>query len=571
MLAYFPTSLNQSSWLKRITILSCIVLIILCTACSPQNGNGNGNSATHGIKYGGALTIVPGPYGSFNRYFNPFSGDNAALSGTRGMIYETLMFFNQEKNTIQPWLATGFSWSSDLTRLTFKLRQGVQWSDGQPFTSDDVVFTLNLLHQYPALDMNTMWAFIKEVANPDAYTVIITFKQPSVPEQWYLGGQTYIVPRHIWQRFKDPVHEANPDPVGTGPFMLKSFDPTLYVLGRNPRYWQPGKPYIDELRYPAYTSNASANLLLAQGSIDWTGLFSSNLQGNFVRRDPLNNHYWLPPIAVVTLYLNTAKYPFQQLAVRQAISLAINRQQLSQQGESGYEPSAHPTALVLPTNRQFLAQPYSNLSFQVDTARAIGLLQAAGFSRGRDGIFVDKQGGRLAFTMNVVAGWTDWQTDCKLMAADLKAIGIDVTVNAMSLKAYLSALQFGSFDTAISWTTSGPSPYFLYYALLASGNTAPMGKQATSNWERWNDQTTDQLLAQYAHSLSASAQQQALAGLQRIMVEQLPSIPLLYNVNWYEYTTARFTGWPDQNNPYAVPSPYAYPDSEQVALSLRKV
>jgi peptide/nickel transport system substrate-binding protein len=68
-----------------------------------------------------------------------------------------------------------------------------------------------------------------------------------------------------------------------------------------------------------------------------------------------------------------------------------------------------------------------------------------------------------------------------------------------------------------------------------------------------------------------ATQQQALAGIQKIMVDQLPSIPLVDSVNWYEYTTARFTGWPDQQNPYAVPSPYAYPDSEQVALNLHQV
>ena len=250
MLATLHAAFKRSSWLKRILILLFIGLIVL-SACSYPNKNGSGNNTTQGIKYGGALTIVPGPYGAFTRFFNPFTGDNAALSGTRGMIYETLMFFNREKNTIQPWLAAGYSWSADLTRLTFKLRQGVQWSDGQPFTSDDVAFTLNLLHQYPALDANSLWAFIKEVTTPDAYTVVITFKQPSFPEQWYLAGQTYIVPRHIWQHFKNPVSEANPDPVGTGPFILQSFDPALYVLGRNARYWQPGKPYIDELRYPA--------------------------------------------------------------------------------------------------------------------------------------------------------------------------------------------------------------------------------------------------------------------------------------------------------------------------------
>ncbi len=151
------------------------------------------------------------------------------------------------------------------------MRTGIKWSDGQPFTSDDVVYTLNLLHQYRQLDTSGISHFIKNVTGPNAQTVVIQFYHPSVPELWYIAGQTYIVPHHIWQHIKDPVNDPVLNPVGTGPFMLKSFDPALYVLARNPHYWQAGKPYIDELRYPAYESNSSADLILAQGSIDWNG------------------------------------------------------------------------------------------------------------------------------------------------------------------------------------------------------------------------------------------------------------------------------------------------------------
>jgi len=181
------------------------------------------------------------------------------------------------------------------------------------------------------------------VTSPDKLTVIIQFYHPAVPELWYIAGQTYIVPHHIWQHIKNPVTEQNPDPVGTGPFMLTSFDPALYVLTRNLHYWQPGKPYIDELRYPAYESNASADLILAQGSIDWNGIYSAKLQTNFVNRDPAHNHYWFPPIKDVMLYMNLTRFPFNILSVRRAINQAIDRQRLSVQGETGFEPPAHPT------------------------------------------------------------------------------------------------------------------------------------------------------------------------------------------------------------------------------------
>jgi peptide/nickel transport system substrate-binding protein len=552
------------SWHRRVTAPALLLLILAATSMAGCSAN-----STNGSKYGGSVTIVPSPNGAFTRNFNPFLA-NSSRTGTQGMIYETLLLFNRLKGNATPWLASSYEWSTDATRLTFHLRQGVKWSDGQPFTSADVAFTLNLMHQFPAIDGNSLWTVIQSVNTPDASTVIITFKQPAVPMLWYIGGQTYIVPKHIWQDISDPQTEANPNPIGTGPFTLKSFDSQLYVLGRNPHYWQPGKPYIDELRYPAYTSNTSADLLLSQGIVDWTGLFTPNIDKTFVSRDPVHNHYWFPPSDVVMLYLNTAKAPFNQLAVRQAISAAIDREQIYKVAENGYDPVASPTGLVLPLNEQYLDPKYAHLSFTLEPSKAVSILEKAGFKKGADGIYVDRNGNRLAFKINVVSGWTDWVTASQIMANNLKAIGMDVTVNVATFNDYVSALAQGTFDTAISWTTTGPTPYFLYNSLLSSTNTAPVGQKAASNWERWSDRTTDELLAKYVSSPDEATQQEAIAGLQKIMVEQLPSIPLVYGPTWYEYNTSHFVGWPDQDNPYAMPAPYSAPDAELVALTIHK-
>lgn len=540
------------------------VVVLAVAACGPATSSAGTASR------GGSVTLVPSPKGPWTVNFNPLISGNNGLPGTQGMIYETLLYFNRVDGSVHPWLASSYQWSSDATQITFTLHQGVQWSDGQPFTSDDVVFSLNLSKQYPALDLNSLWQTIQSVANPDPHTVIVTLKHPAAPMLWYVGGQTYMVPRHIWQSVGDPTMQTNDHPIGTGPFVLKSFSPQLYVLARNAHYWQQGKPYIDELRYPAYTSNIGADLLLSQGAVDWTGLFTPNIQQTYVERDPTHNHYWFPPSNVVMLYLNTAKYPFNQLAVRQAISAAINREQIYKTAELGYEPVAHPTALILPTEQKYLEPQYAHAAFKVDTAKAAALLGQAGFQKGSDRVYVDAKGNRLAFNIDVPTGWTDWVIACQIMASNLKAIGIDAAVNAVSFNQYISALSQGSFDTAISWTNTGPTPYFLYNTLLSSSYTAPIGAQATSNFERWNDPTTDRLLTQYAGSVDPTVQQQALAGLQQIMVTQVPSIPLVYGATWYEYNTSRFVGWPDQSHPYAVPAPYSSPDSEIVALNIHK-
>lgn len=561
MTGYFPAMKRRS---RRTIALSSLLLALLLflAAC----GNGSTGKATSN-SHGGILTTVPSPIGDFTRNFNLFTPNSDY--GTQGMVYETLTFYDRLNGTSTPWLASSSSISADAMTVTYHIRHGVQWSDGQPFTADDVVFTLNLLKQYPATDANALWQTLKSVAEPDKYTVVVTLQKPSSTILWYLGGQTYIVPKHIWASVGDPTKFANSTPIGTGPFVLKSFSPQLIDYVRNPHYWQSGKPYINELRYPSFDSNTGAELVLDSGNVDWTGLYTPSIQNTYVARDPAHNHYWFPANGMQALYLNLTKFPFNELAVRQAISEALDRNQISKIGENGYEGPATLTGLILPNNQSFLDPTYANSTFSPQVAQATALLQSAGFTKGSDGIY-EKNGQKLSFGLNVVSGWTDWITDCQIIATDLKAIGMQVTVNAESFNTYYSSIQMGNFDTAMSWTNPGPNPYYLYYSMLDSKNTAAIGQPATSNWDRWSDPATDQLLNQFANSTDPTVQKQAIYGLEKIMVTQVPVIPVVYNATWYEYSTARFIGWPDQAHPYAVPSPYTFPDAEVVALNIHQ-
>jgi peptide/nickel transport system substrate-binding protein len=541
------------------------VLILLAGALSACGSS----MSSHGGKQP-PLSIVAVTNGDWTRNFNPYNPN--VDSGSQGMIYETLVFYNRLDGSVHPWLAVSQQLSTDATAVTYHLRRGVQWSDGQPFSSTDVVFTLRLLKKYPAMDVNGLWNYIQDVAAPDASTVFVKLKQPFAPILWYLGGQTYILSQHRWSLVKgDASQYADPDPVGTGPYVLSTFTPQNYTFVKNPHYWQAGKPEVEKLTFPAFNGNTSSELALDQGKITWAGLYIPDIQQTYIDRDPAHNHYWFPASDPVYLALNLGKYPFNQLAVRQAISLAIDRSQLDKVGENGFEPVAHPTTLLLPFQKDYLAPQYASTAFEMNPTQARQLLIAAGFTQGADGVAADRSGKRLAFNLNVVEGWTDWITDCQIIASDLKAIGIKVSVNVLNYDAYYSALQSGNYDMSLSSQTPGPTPYYWFNAVLNSSNSAPLGQNANSNFERWQDTTTDQLLGQFAATANASQQKQSLAGIEQIMVRQLPVIPLTNEPYWYEYSTAHFTGWPDQNHPYAVPAPYIGPDCEVVLLNLHPV
>src|SRR5438874_2993567 len=185
-------ALSTQKTKKGILALSfLLVFAILVAAC--------GGSQTQVSHKQVPLSIVPNTGGDYTRVFNPYQVSTTTYYGAQGLIYETLLYFNRLDGSEKPWLATSYHFSSDSTSITFTLRQGVKWSDGQPFTSDDVVFTLNMLKQYPAADGNALWKTLKSVEAPDANTVVVTLLAPSSPILWYLGGQTWIVPKHKFE------------------------------------------------------------------------------------------------------------------------------------------------------------------------------------------------------------------------------------------------------------------------------------------------------------------------------------------------------------------------------------
>ncbi|HLZ80888.1 MAG TPA: ABC transporter substrate-binding protein, partial [Ktedonobacteraceae bacterium] len=270
------------------------------------------------------------------------------------------------------------------------------------------------------------------------------------------------------------------------------------------------------------------------------------------------------------------KAPFNNLLVRKAINAAINRDQLPQ-GVAKYAVVANPTGVIVPTLNDWISPQFQNMTFQHSASQVDSYMQQAGFKKGSNGFYQDASGKELTMSVDVVNGWSDWDQDVQFIVNDLNAAGIKATVNSESgFTPYYTAITSGSYDAAISWTNSGPTPYFPYQAMLSSANSAPPGKSVVgTNFERWDASTSngystqiDQLITQYEASSDINAQKQAIASIENIMVNQLPVIPLTVNVYWDEYTTKHWTGWPDANNPYDSGAPYNMPDAANVILHL---
>ena len=499
--------------------------------------------------------------------FNPYNASDFYYSF--GPVYEELAYVDSiNHGSVTPWLATAWAWSNGNKTLTFTIRKGVTWSDGKPFSAQDVVFSFNLLKKYPALDLNSDWSVLTSVVPVGTDQVAFHFKAAAASYFYYIADQTPIVPEHIWATIKNPTTFLDPDPIGTGGYTMSSCNSSDIRYTKNDHYWQPGLPKIETVNLPSYLSNNSANQDLRSGVDQWGSQFIPNINKYYLSANP-NYHYWFAPVYSVSIWPNLTD-PLLTTAVRQAIAYAINRPQVGKIGEYGEEPGANQTGIITPTFSSWydssLAAQYGN-AYAYNPKKAISVLTDAGYTKGSNGIF-EKAGKPLSFTMINNAGFSDWVSAVNVIQSELKAVGIQVTPDNLSGSTYSTDMSDGKFQLAYDWDTGGPTPYYEMRSVLFSANTAKVGSPAASNYERYSNAATDTLLGDYAGTTNTAVQHSVIDQLENVMLTQLPVIPVTEQVDWYQYDTQNIGGWVTQSNPYAQPGQYLTPDWGVVLLHL---
>ncbi|HVN52972.1 MAG TPA: ABC transporter substrate-binding protein, partial [Anaerolineaceae bacterium] len=426
------------------------------------------------------------------RNFNPFSPDARTVSTT--IMYEPLMVYNKATNQLVPWLADSYSWNGDNTILTFKLQPGVQWSDGQPFTAKDAQFTFNLVKDNSALASQAsgvMNQYVDSITAPDDTTLEFKFKIAFTPAVYDLALQL-MVPEHIWKDVQDPVTFTNDNPVATGPFTeVTKFQEQVFVVEKNPHYWQVGKPYFQGLISPAYPGNDQANLAIVNGDLDWMGNFIPDIEKTYVAKDPEHNHYYFTNGAAVLIYLNTKIRPFDNAEVRKAISMGIDRKKVVNLSEFDYAPVLDDTGI----GDQFKSWKDPALSkatwTNYDPKAANDLLDKAGLKKGADGIRIGPDGKPMKYELIAVSGWTDWISACQVVSQNMKDLGIDVAVSTPEYDSWYDSLSKKNYQWAIGWSSDGPTPYNFYRGQLSKVTAKKEGESADENWNRFVDPEAD--------------------------------------------------------------------------------
>lgn len=407
--------------MRKFAIVVLLALAVLSLALSV--------TAQDAVPRGGTFVVSEGQQAAFPNNFNPYAPDPTRW--TRGSMYESLTLFNPvEGGKPTHWLATGYEYSEDLLTLTYTLREGVKWTDGEDFNADDVVFTFNMLKDFPAMDRGAVWQYLSSVEKVDDFTVRLTLSQIYTLLHELIGNpdNVTIVPEHIWDAIEDPVTFTNTEPVATGMLTeVVAVNEQVLEICRNENYWQMGTdgqplPYVDCLRMPVYPGNDNANFAAANGELDWIGNFIPDIQNTFVNANPEKHFYYFwPGGAVVHLYLNTTKAPFSDVAFRTALSKAIDYDSVANIGMYGYTVPANSTGLG-PRNESWINQAALDKAAEMglskfDSAAAAAALDEAGYVDADGDNWRDNpDGSAINFKVQVVNGWTDWVTSVQIMS-----------------------------------------------------------------------------------------------------------------------------------------------------------
>jgi len=475
-------------------------------------------------------TIIEGSIGDASTLLPALASDSASFD-VIGLVYNGLVRYDKDL-VLEPELAERWEVSPDGLRITFHLRRGVKWHDGADFTAADVEFTYRTM-----IDPKTPTAYgedfkqVRKFEVLDPLTVRVTYEKPFAPALASWGFS--VMPKHLLAGKDITASPLARAPVGTGPYRLREWKSgEKIVLEAYDGYWE-GRPNIDRVVYRIIPDTATMFLEMRAGNVDMMGLeplqYTRQTDTDAFRKNFRKYRYLAS--AYTYLGFNLERPLFQDRRVRQAISHAINKQEvidivllgLGQEATGPYKPGtwAH--------NANVRKYPY-------DPARAQTLLADAGWGRtGPDGVLV-KEGKRFAFTVVTNQGNKLRAKVAEIIQKNLKAVGIDVEIRIIEWAAFLKEyVHPRKFDAVIlGWTIpQDPDAYDIWH----SSKTGP----AELNHVSFKNAEADALIERGRRTFDQEERRKAYARFQEILAEEQPYV-FLYVPDALPIVAARFRG-----------------------------
>jgi peptide/nickel transport system substrate-binding protein len=443
-------------------------------------------------------------------------GTDAQSERVGGLIFDALVKKDEHYN-LRPWLATSWKQPDALTWV-FHLRDGVRFQDGRPLEAADVAWTIGSMIDGTLVTAKAgAFALVDRVETPDRLTVVVHLKRPDAGLLFNLSDGLFgVVPRGSDKDF-------GLNPVGSGPFkFVSAVQDKEVILERNDAYWAgvsappPGGHRIERVRFQVVPDTITSALELKKGSAD--------LASNVVTLDMVHELESVPNLkvesgpssAVIYMTFNVTDPLLKDKRVRQAVACAIDRQAIV---DAIWRGQARLADTLLPVEHWAAADDAEMAQYPHDVARAQRLLDEAGFPAGKDGV-------RLTLTLK-----TSTDETTRLLAAvlqqQLRAAGIRLEIRSAEFGTFYSDVTRGAFQIyVLRWIGSNEDPDIFRYA-YASESFPPKG----GNRGRYINPRVDALLTAAAAESNESARKTDYVEIQKILSEDLPSIPLWYPNN----------------------------------------
>ena len=456
-------------------------------------------------------TFIEASIGDANTLLPVLASDSAS-SDVSGLIYNGLVRYDKNLE-IEGELAESWDISADNLTITFHLRKNVKWHDGAPFTSADVRFTYELY-----TDPKTPTAYaesfrqVSSVETPDPYTFVAHYDKPYAPAllSW---GQS-IHPRHLLEGQDVTKSPLARHPVGTGPYVFKEWRAgEKIVLESNPDYFE-GQPYIKRVVYRVIPDPSTQFLELQTGSLDFMGLqpLQYARQTDTPAFHRLYNKYRYLNFGYSYLGYNLHRPLFQDKRVRQALSYAINKQELIDGVLLGYGAIA--TGPYKPDTWVYNGQVRR---YDYNPEKAGALLAEAGWKDSDGDGVLDKDGKPLAFTIVTNQGNDLRSKTGEIIQRRFREIGVDVKLRIVEWATFLKEfINPGNFDATILGWTGGPEPD--QYNIWHSSKTAP----GQLNFVGYRNAEVDELLEKGRRVFDQAQRKAYYDRFQEILAEEQP-------------------------------------------------
>ncbi len=496
---------------------------------------------------------------------NPFTGIVSSAYEAYQMNYDTLTDYGAEDFATKPALASSWDTSDDGLTWTYHLRPGLKWSDGQPLTARDVVYTFDRVRngRYEQTNYGNYVAAITSVKATDDTTVVFTVKKPT-PIMLHL--YVYILPEHIWKdidgkKVRSFTNEPGPDGiVGSGPFIVTEHQKGQFLRFKaNPNYWG-GKPKVDEIVFRVFQNDDSLAQALRRGEIDFADDLGANVFKSLEGAEGVTTfdavYSGFDEIAFNTgaalddgTPIGNGHPALKDQKLRVALSYAVDTKALVDRVFGGH---GSPGDSIIPPLYADLHYDPGTSAYTFDPQKAESLLDEAGYTKGPGGIRTMPDGGRkLSFRLFGRSNSQTSQQTVQFAAGWLRDIGIEVKTKIVSEDALTEIIGQGNFDMFEWGWVVEPDPNYQLSTFTCANRSYKDGGEVYANLSDsfFCNKEYDRLNALQSEQVDPAQRAETVKQMQKIVYEQAPYIVTAYYNNPEAYRSDRFTGFVPQPDP----------------------